>query len=121
MPAPAQLTGRNTGLDLPTAISGFTGKTTVAVTDAAGVIQRRVEIDFDAGTMSVDGGAATGFNGGNFLNRLNTALGSQGSASFANGALSHRGRGRRQWRSPSPTTPRRLRSRPAAASATSSG
>ena len=88
VPAPAQLTGRNTGLDLPTAISGFTGKTTVAVTDASGVIQRRVEIDFDAGTMSVDGGAATGFNSGNFLNRLNTALGSAGSASFANGALS---------------------------------
>jgi flagellar hook-associated protein 1 FlgK len=88
VPAPAKLSGRDTGLDLPTAIGGFTGKTTMAITDPAGVIQRRVEIDFDAGTMSVDGGAATSFNAGNFLNRLNSSLGSAGSASFANGALS---------------------------------
>jgi flagellar hook-associated protein 1 len=88
VPAPSQLTGRNTGLDLPTAIGGFTGKTKVAITDAAGVIQRRVEIDFDAGTMSVDGGAATAFAPGDFLSSLNSSLGSAGSASFSNGALS---------------------------------
>ncbi|HEX8233883.1 MAG TPA: flagellar basal body rod C-terminal domain-containing protein [Caulobacteraceae bacterium] len=87
-PPPPVLTGRNTGLDLPTAVSGFTGRTTVAVVDAAGVIQRRVDIDFDAGTMSVDGGAPSGFTSGGFLGGLNAALGGFGSASFAGGALS---------------------------------
>ncbi len=87
-PAPASLTGRNTGLDLPTAVSGFAGRTTVAVTNAAGVIQRQVAIDFTAGTMSVDGGAATAFTPANFLTQLNTSLGAFGSASFSSGALS---------------------------------
>ena len=58
-PAPGVLTGRNTGLDLPTAIGGFTGQTTVAITNSAGVVQGQVAIDFDAGTMSVNGGAAS--------------------------------------------------------------
>jgi flagellar hook-associated protein 1 FlgK len=87
-PAPATLTGRNLGLDLPTAVSGFTGKTTVAVVDSAGVLQSRVDIDFSAGTMSVDGGPAAAFTPANFLTNLNTALGANGSATFANGALS---------------------------------
>lgn len=86
-PAPASLTGRNTGLDITSAVSGFTGVTTVAVVDSSGMLQRSVEIDFDAMTMSVDGGAATGFTSGNFLADLNTALGAMGSASFSNGAL----------------------------------
>jgi len=86
-PAPASLTGRNTGLDLPTAVSGFTGLTTVVVVDAAGVLQRSVDIDFDAMTLSVDGGAASAFTTTNFLTDLNTALGAMGSASFSNGAL----------------------------------
>jgi flagellar hook-associated protein 1 FlgK len=38
--------------------------------------------------MSVNGGAATSFTPANFLTSLNTALGSYGSASFTNGALS---------------------------------
>jgi flagellar hook-associated protein 1 FlgK len=87
VPAPLTLTGRNTGLDLPTAIAGFTGRTTVAITNSAGVIQRRVEIDFDAMTMSVDGGAAAGFTAGTFLASLNGGLGALGSASFSGGAL----------------------------------
>lgn len=87
-PAPATMTGRNTGLDLPTAVSGFAGKTTIAVTNAAGVIQRQVAIDFSAGTMSVDGGAATAFTPANFLTQLNTSLGAFGSASFSGGVLS---------------------------------
>ena len=56
-PAPASLTGRNTNIDLPSDIAGFTGKTTIALVDASGVIQHRVDIDFSAGTMSADGGA----------------------------------------------------------------
>ncbi|HYE43243.1 MAG TPA: flagellar hook-associated protein FlgK [Caulobacteraceae bacterium] len=87
-PAPNSLTGRNTGLDLPTAIGGFTGRSTIAVTNSAGVIQRRVEVDFSAGTLSVDGGGAVAFTPGNFLSTVNTALGGYGTAGFANGALS---------------------------------
>ena len=88
VPPPSQLTGRNTGLDLPTAVSGFTGKTTVAVIDPTGVMQSRVDIDFDAGTMTVDGGTPLSFDPTTFLDTLNTALGSNGSASFNNGVLS---------------------------------
>ena len=87
VPAPTTLTGRNTGLDLPTAVGGFTGKTSLAVVNSTGVLQRRIDIDFDAGTMSVDGGAASAFTPGSFLTSLNTALGAYGSASFSNGAL----------------------------------
>lgn len=88
VPPPATLTGRNTGLDLPTAVSGFTGKTTVAIVDPSGVMQSRVDIDFSAGTMSVDGGAPSGFTPATFLASLNGALGANGSASFSSGALS---------------------------------
>ena len=88
LPAPSVLSGRNTGLDLPTALAGFTGTTTVAVVDAAGAMQRKVEIDFTAGTMSVNGGAGAAFTPGSFLAQLNAALGGAGAASFTNGALS---------------------------------
>jgi flagellar hook-associated protein 1 FlgK len=88
VPPPAQLTGQDTGLDLPTAISGFTGKTTIAIVNSTGVLQHRIDIDFSGGTISVDGGAATGFTSANFLTSLNTALGGAGTASFSNGALS---------------------------------
>jgi flagellar hook-associated protein 1 FlgK len=81
------LEGRDTGLDLPTAVGGFTGQTTLAVTDASGVIQRRILIDFSAGTMSVDAGPATAFTPATFLSTLNTSLGAFGSASFTNRAL----------------------------------
>lgn len=91
VPPPATLTGSNTGLDLPTAISGFTGSTTIAVVNSAGVLQHSIAISFGAGgvggTISVDGGAATGFTPANFLTSLNTALGGAGTATFTNGAL----------------------------------
>ena len=87
VPAPTTLTGRNTGVDLATALSGFTGQSTVALTDSSGVIQRRVTIDFDAMTMSVDGGPATGFSAGSFDADLTAALGGMGSASFNTGVL----------------------------------
>ena len=86
-PPPASLTGRDTGLDLPTAVSGFSGVSTIAVTNASGVVQKTVAIDFTAGTMSVNGGAGTAFTPANFLTSLNTALGAAGSASFSNRAL----------------------------------
>lgn len=88
VPAPATLTGRNTGLDLPTAVAGFSGQTTIAVVAANGLLQRQVAVNFDAGTMSVDGGGPVAFTPGSFLTTLNTALGAFGSASFSNGALS---------------------------------
>ncbi|MDE2487944.1 MAG: flagellar hook-associated protein FlgK [Alphaproteobacteria bacterium] len=89
VPAPATLTGRSTGLDLPTAVSGFTGQTTIAIVDPTGVVQHTIAIDFTAQTMSVDGGAATATSPATFLADLNTALGANGSASYsASGQLS---------------------------------
>lgn len=88
-PAPNSLTGRDTGLDLPTAVGGFTGRTTVAVLDKDGLVQNTVEIDFDTMTMS-PGGA---FTAANFLTDLNGALGGAATASFVNGKLSLTGAG----------------------------
>ncbi len=86
-PAPASLTGKDTGIDVPSAIAGFTGKTTVAIVNAAGVIQTSVAIDFSAGTLSVNGAAATSFTAANFVTSLNTALGASGSASVNGNVL----------------------------------
>lgn len=88
-PPAAALDGRATWLSAAEAFGGFTaGRTTVAVTDGAGVVSRRVDIDFAAGTMRVDGGAPAAFTPATFASGLNTALGSFGSASFgADGAL----------------------------------
>ncbi|MBN9319000.1 MAG: flagellar hook-associated protein FlgK [Caulobacterales bacterium] len=92
VPAPASLTGRNTGLDATEAFANFTGKTNIVVTNASGVVQRRVLVDFDAQTMSLDGGATTTSfaSPATFLSVLNSAngLGAAGSASFTNGVLS---------------------------------
>ena len=46
VPAQTSLTGRNTGLDLPTAISGFTGSTTVAMVAPAGTVTVTSRIGF---------------------------------------------------------------------------
>lgn len=86
-PAPATMAGRNTGLDLPTAVSGFTGTSTISIVNAAGVMQQTVAIDFTAGTISVNGGAGAAFTPATFLADLNTALGAAGSATFAGGVL----------------------------------
>lgn len=87
-PPPTSLSGRDTGL-LATDALNFTGKTTVAVTDSSGNLVSRVDVDFDAATLSVDGGAAVAFAGtvGGFVGALNTALGANGSATFADGKL----------------------------------
>jgi flagellar hook-associated protein 1 FlgK len=58
-PAPASLTGRNTGLTQAEALSNFTGKTNIVVTNAGGVVVRRIEIDFDNENIRVDGSATT--------------------------------------------------------------
>ncbi|HET7083752.1 MAG TPA: flagellar hook-associated protein FlgK [Rhizomicrobium sp.] len=88
-PPPTSLTGRNTGL-LGSDGLNFTGKTTLAVTDASGNLVSRIDVNFGAGTLSVNGGASAGIGGtiASFTTALNTALGANGSASFANGQLS---------------------------------
>ncbi len=89
-PPPTTMSGRQTGLLAGDALN-FTGKTTFALTNSTGVLQHRVDVDFSAGTVSVDGGATTAFTNtiGDFTTKLNTALGTVGgSASFANGQLS---------------------------------
>ena len=92
VPAPSSMTGKNTGLDPATAFKNFTGKTTIAITNAAGAIVQRVDIDFGpgpgAGTMTVNGAAGPTFTNANFTTQLNTALGGTATAAFANGALS---------------------------------
>jgi flagellar hook-associated protein 1 FlgK len=92
VPAPNTMTGKDTGLDANTAFANFTGKTTIAITNAAGAIVQRVDVDFGpgpgAGTMTVNGAAGPAFTNTNFLTQLNTALGGTATASFANGAMS---------------------------------
>jgi len=87
-PPPATLAGRNTGLDATDALN-FSGKTTIAVTDPNGTLVQKIDVDFGAQTLSINGGAASSFANtvGGLATALNTALGSNGSASFANGAL----------------------------------
>jgi flagellar hook-associated protein 1 FlgK len=88
-PAPQSLTGRNTGLEAAD-LHNFTGKSTMAVTDPTGLLVKRVDVDFDTGTLSVDGGAAValGTTVGSLTTALNAALGADGTASFTNGILS---------------------------------
>ncbi len=85
VPAPNTLTGKNVGQTFESAIAGFSGTTTIAVTNAAGVIQTRAEIAFSGGTMTINGAAATPST---FLSTLNAQLGGQATASFVNGVLS---------------------------------
>ncbi len=92
-PPPSVLTGRDTGL-LASDSLNFSGATLIALTDASGVERHMVDIDFDAGTVSVDGGATSGFsnNIGSFTSTLNDALSSVGgNADFTNGALTVNG------------------------------
>lgn len=85
VPAPASLTGRNVGQSFESAIAGFAGRTTVAVTNAAGVIQARADIVFSGATMTVNGAAATPAS---FLAVLNAQLGGAATATFVDGRLS---------------------------------
>ena len=84
VPAPNRLTGRNVGQSLETALAGFTGQTTIAVVNAAGVIQSRADIVFNGATMTVNGVAADPTT---FLATLNSQLGGA-TASFVDGKLS---------------------------------
>ncbi len=88
-PAPNTLTGENVGLLGADGIN-FTGQTTLAVTGADGSLVRRIDIDFDAATISIDGGAPAAFSGGtiaDLVGDVNGALGAFGTATFTNGVL----------------------------------
>ena len=85
VPAPTTLTGRNVGQSLESAIAGFSGQTTIAITNTSGVIQARANIVFSGGTMTVNGAPATASD---FLGVLNAQLGGAATASFTGGVLS---------------------------------
>lgn len=87
VPTPATLTGRNTGLDLNTAVANFTGKTNLVFTDAAGVTQNKVVIDFAAQTIATNGGAALSYAPANFQTAMTTQLAGIGTMGFANGVM----------------------------------
>ena len=84
VPAPTSLTGRNVGQSFESAIAGFAGQTTVAVTNTAGIVQARADIVFSGATMTVNGAAATPAT---FLTVLNAQLGGAATASFVDGKL----------------------------------
>lgn len=90
LPPPNSLTGVNTGLP---ALDDhlITGKTTMAVVGSDGALVKRIEVDFTAGTYSVNGAGAVAFAGNtvaDFVAGLNAGLGADGTMSFANGVLS---------------------------------
>ncbi len=88
VPPPASFVGRQTGL-LGTDALNFTGATTIGIADASGALLHRIDVDFDGGTISVDGAPAGGTGGtvGSFVTALNAALGANGGASFSGGVL----------------------------------
>ncbi len=90
VPPPSSLSGRATGL-LSTDSHGFTGQVTFAVTDTNNALAVRVEVDFTAGTYSVNGGAASSLSGttiGSLITDLNANLGAGRSLTLSStGAL----------------------------------
>ncbi|MBI2248679.1 MAG: flagellar hook-associated protein FlgK [Brevundimonas diminuta] len=74
-PPPNSLTGRNIGQSLETALQGFTGRTSIVITNDQGVALQK--IDLDLATL----------NPATFLADLNAQLGANGSASFFDGRL----------------------------------
>ena len=87
VPAPTTLTGKNVGQALDTALTGFTGGTTIAVVNpTTGAITTRADIVFSGSTFTINGGPATPM--ANFLTTLNTSLGGAATASFTDGKLS---------------------------------
>jgi flagellar hook-associated protein 1 FlgK len=88
-PAPNTLTGQPVTTDLTTALTGFTGKTNIAVVNSSGVVQQQVTVDFSAGTITPAGGTAFSFSPSTFITSLNAALGGAATVSeTSNNALS---------------------------------
>jgi flagellar hook-associated protein 1 len=92
LPPLTRTNGIDTGLVASDALN-FTGKTTIGIVDATGVLKRKIDINFDLGTLSVDGGASVSLGAlpgptvGSFQAALDSALGTFGTASFASGKL----------------------------------
>lgn len=84
VPPPRNLIGRNVGTDLATALDGFSGLATVAVTNASNAIVARADIDFSGGAISINGVATSPAD---FLTTLNAQLGGAATATFGNGVL----------------------------------
>ncbi|MEM1139419.1 MAG: flagellar hook-associated protein FlgK [Pseudomonadota bacterium] len=87
VPAPASLTGHNTGL-LAADNHNFTGTTWLGVVDPNGGLVRKIEVDFTANQLSIDGAAPVAFGGttlGAAIGAINTALAGVGSASLSTG------------------------------------
>lgn len=76
VPAPASMTGRNTGLLAGDALN-FTGNATIAVVDAQGALVQRLDLNL-AGIATV----------GDLVTAINAGLGGAATATFTNGVLS---------------------------------
>jgi flagellar hook-associated protein 1 FlgK len=87
-PPPQSLTGGATGL-IATDRLNFNGAANIGLVSATGELVRNFRIDFNAGTITDDGGGVTAFANsiGDFQMALNTALGASGTATFAAGSL----------------------------------
>ncbi len=89
VPPPATMTGRNTGL-IGTDLLNFSGATNIGIVDRDGEVVRNLRIDFNAGTITDEGGVVTNF--ANTINAFETALGSalgaSGTVDFSGGSLS---------------------------------
>ncbi len=88
VPPPASMTGRDTGL-VSTDRLNFTGATNIALVNNDGTLTHNYRVDFGAGTITDEGGTVTNFANsiGDFQTALNTALGADGTATFAGGSL----------------------------------
>ncbi|CAN5135931.1 flagellar hook-associated protein FlgK [soil metagenome] len=85
VPAPTTLTGKNVGQSLTTALTGFAGTTTIAVTNpTTGAVTASAKIVFSGATLTINGVAADPTT---FLTTLNTQLGGAATASFTGGQL----------------------------------
>ena len=86
VPPPTTLAGRNVGQSLETALTGFTGGSTIAVVNpSTGAMVARADIVFSGAALTINGAASTPAT---FLTDLNAALGGTATASFTNGKLS---------------------------------
>ena len=93
-PAPASLTGRNTGL-VDGDLLNFSGVTQVGVVDAQGKVLRNFRIDFDTYQVRDDQAIVTSFDPGggqsptvdDLISALNTAMGPDAAVSFGGGVM----------------------------------
>ncbi len=94
VPAPAQLTGRNTGL-VDTDLLNFSGVTHIGIVDDQGNVVRNFRIDFDNYQILDDQANVTSFDPGggqaptidDLQVALNTAMGPDASITFAGGVM----------------------------------